>query len=255
MLVQQQINNSKNGALLWMATRSELLVFGFVRNLHQIDLLPTEIVLLFVVWFGLFMDKIDEDVSDKEIKVETIEGDDPHQIRTRETSSNNSYMAAIGQSIIQKGQKQDWKMKLLSSQNQLVIGIIDDINITTRPRDAIGLYFDDELHGYGISTVTSNKYHSYNEIGTGRQIFKYATQFKIKKDDVITLTLDLSTEKSTKGLLIYHVEKASINQAPAQIQYSGEYTNIAFKVDIDRKYRLAVAFFRTNPKLALFSNI
>ena len=237
-----------------LAIRRELLVFGFVRNFYQIDLLPTDIVLLFVIWFGSFMDKIDKSVSDKEINVKTIEGDDPHQIITRKSCSSwrDNYMTAIGQNVIQKGQKQEWKFRLLSRQNELVIGIIDNENITNRVRDVIGVYYDDELHGYGISTYSGNKYHNFNHNGAGRQSFKYATQFTIKKNDVITLTLDLSTEQSTRGLLIYHV-KGSIKQA--QIKYNGEYTNIAFKVDIDRKYRLAVGFWVSYPKLALLSNM
>ena len=87
--------------VLKMATKEELLIYGFLRASDELALLPAEIVLLFLTWFGLFRDTIDESLSDKVMEVQTIEGDNPHQVIIRKDTEHwSDYNTAIGQKII-----------------------------------------------------------------------------------------------------------------------------------------------------------
>ena len=100
-----------------MASKSELLVFEFLRSISQLNILPKEIVLLFVLWLGCD-DKIDEEHCDEPMYVEIM--DDDSQLISRLSGGNDIYYSVVGQSIIQKGQIQEWRFKILS--RHLVIG-------------------------------------------------------------------------------------------------------------------------------------
>ena len=100
---------------------------------------------------------------------------------------NGYFRTAIGKSVIQKGEIQVWRFQALSKQAKLIIGIIDTDNVTKR--DVVGLFFDDKLHGYGISTYLGCKYHSWSLHGItnnndGWYQYDWADQFKIRKNEV-----------------------------------------------------------------------
>ena len=152
----------------------------------------------------MFCDKIDEYLSDKSINVETIEAEHTYQIISRLDDSwtnwRDLYKTAIGQAIIAKGQIQEWRFKLLSETSSISIGIIDNDNVLFRSRKYIGAWYDDELHGYAVYLGTGKKLHDRDhENGKGSFILEYAPQFKVKKNDLVTLTRDLSQLRSRKG--------------------------------------------------------
>ena len=222
-----------------MAAESiELLVFGFVKEFVTVAV-PNDILLLLVVWLRI-KDVIDETNSDKGIYVETIDGDNPYQKISRKNldwRGKKAYISALGTDIIEKGQTQTWKFKILSNDPSFVIGIIDNNNISLR--EVIGRFYYKELNGYALSTSSGLKYHG----ATIGERFEYAQQFKIELNYLITLTLDLSQEENAKGIVKYIIEPPKKDQR-FDVKMDGEHTNIAFdKVDIDKQYRLAVAFW------------
>ena len=244
-----------------MATKEARLVYGFVRRLHEINLLPKDILSLIAQIFGRYGDKINKSLSD-DIYIKSSKSKDfSYQMITRINDYGDnpkSYLTAVGDGIIIKGQKQVWKMKLVSTDNTLVVGIVDSETIFLR--DVIGQFYDKKLGGYGISTYTGAKYHNYEYPYTeGTEKFPYAQQFKLGLGDTIILTLDLSQEESDKGLLRYEVEKASNKSKQNKnkqtdednIKMDDKYTNIAFEVDINGSYRLAISMYKSKPKIAL----
>ena len=243
-----------------MTSKEKSLVTGFVRNLYEFDLFPLEIITLLATWFGMFCDKIDESLSDNTIKVETIDGDNgiPYQVITRTdddwTSWRDVYKTAIGRALIQKGQIQDWRFRVLSDSSppKVIVGIIDNDNIANR--DVIGSFYDDEVHGYGVSFSRKRKLHDRTNKNTyddnkGSYEFLYASQFTLKKGDYARLTLDMSQQRSQVGLLTFIVESSS--NKDMKIKYDGDYNNVAFKVDINKKWRLAVGFYSDEPIISL----
>ena len=82
----------------------------------------------------------------------------------------------------------------------LVIGIVDDDRILTRP--LIERFYDNVLNGYGVSTSSCTKYHNAMNYANADSEFLYFKQFNsIGRDDIITIILDLSGQESSNGLL------------------------------------------------------
>ena len=230
-----------------MAAEEELLVHGFVRNSFQFDIFPVEIMVLLVTWFGVLRDEIDKVLSDTGIKVlHANRGTGSCQIISG--YSGNWKSTAIGQKIIAKGDTQKWKLQAMSDDPWLTIGIIEDDNVSKR--EDIGQLYSNQLHGYGISTNRGLKYHDFTTAPfRGARYFRWADLMNIKQNDVIILTLDLSQETNSNGLLMYDVETSEMKNEEMESEVNGD--NIAFEVDIDKKWRFAVQFNDSETKVAL----
>ena len=105
-----------------------------VSLLHQINVIPEEIISLLIVSFDSKGGRIDSALCDTDINVETITFGNfiPFQIIKSDGywyGKKKEYLSAIGNCIVTKGQIQTWKFQLLDKHNYLVIGIVDDANI------------------------------------------------------------------------------------------------------------------------------
>ena len=72
-------------------------------------------------------------------------------------------------------------------------------------------------------------------------IFKYGEQFQIKKDDIITMELDLTKDKGVLSFVFDSEFKRGITKLDESI------TNVFYdEIDVNRNWRAAVSFSGTN---------
>ena len=220
-----------------MSSREELLTYGYIREHHNsnnIELPPTDVILLLVSWITL-IDAFDTNKVPRDIQFE-----DENEARFQRTDTSiEDWVSVVGSYVVQKGSKQLWSFKTIAKA--IIIGIMDDELI--KSNDEIYDYTLFADGAYGLHILTWDK---YQRVCHG-SIAKYATQFKLWDffDDSIvikiSMELDMTQKENKNGILKYIVHNET-KKSLSEIRTDGEYTNIAWDdVDIDKKYRLVVA--------------
>ena len=233
-------------------TKKKLLTFGFVRefcNAENMVFLPNDIVELFVLWL-IFCDRIDINLCHEYIEL-TTKTDDKYgeyqQIGLKEFSYKHS--TAICEQIIKKGNKQLWTFKFeeIATDTYVILGIIDN-NIAIKEKGGIR-DFSVELGGYGLYLSSMRKYageYSLLYAGGGSSIFGYGQRFRFKKNDMITMELDLTKQKGVLSFT-FHAEYKSYLYLSKDLP-----SNVAYNdVDVDKQWRGAVAI--CDPELDIVS--
>eukprot|EP01084_Bolivina_argentea_P103417 185241_1 len=202
------------------------LIFGFTRECcksERIDILPDDIIKLFVEWTSL-SDCFHVEISDESIDIKTLISYQTIQRTTEMWNGKNHYSTAIGTDIICKGMKQIWKFKILAKKKNdrptIMVGIID--NNVAKSLEYIGTFWEGCSKGYGLSFYSGKKF------GPSCKLTSIQEQdlYKIEK---FTMILDLTQKNSEYGILYYQIDDSKL---------------IAFDaIDIDKEYRCAVALY------------
>ena len=219
--------------------RRELVAAGFVRELwrkvikNKIDLPPDDILKLIAIWIHL-MDSWDATVTHPNIiisyenNVECIE---------RKQKMDTVWYHCYGTDIIKKGMKKRWTfqfLKVAMSQSVSVIGIINDEFVDPHLLDFV---ITSKYGGYGLSTVN----HQLCPGGTA-MYNSYVNEHSYIRNTKLSMELDMT--KSNSATLAYLV-----NGGKDEIMTK---RNIAWdNIDINKKYRLCISFYRSNSKIAL----
>ena len=100
--------------------QEELLVYGYIKEyhrLHNIDLPPNDIILLFVSWIRL-MDSFDKDLIHKDFQF-----DSEICTKFKRERSDNAYASLVGSFIVKKGMTQRWTFR--AQTTEALLGIME----------------------------------------------------------------------------------------------------------------------------------
>ena len=222
----------------------ELLAGGYIREsckLLNIDLIPYDIILLLAIWV-VISDSFDINISDPDITIEEIKIEDTASIaqaaRAKAVKGNRTAHTAFGASIITKGDKISWKFQVLSHA-AFIIGIMNDNTLQKLQKEPdfkkIGDFTTQYGKGSGLWKGNLGGIGFYQG-SVVKSPFRYGQLFtnKVRKNDKIIMTLDLTDEKD--GKLSYSFETKATIEVPEGV------SNVACgNVDINGHYRLAVS--------------
>ena len=192
---------------------------------NSIDLLPSDIIELFVLWLS-FCDRFVPDLSDDNIE---ILGAECQQVKVR--AGGGHYCAtAVCKDIVKKGEKQSWKFQVVDKE--VILGIMEDkvaVERAGKIRD-----FSSSKGGYGLFLSDMRKYlDDYNA-----RVFEYAQQFEVKENDIITMELDLTKDKGVLTFTFHSKEKPQITD------------NIFYdQFEVNKNWRAAVVCTDQEPSL------
>ena len=221
------------------ALRKNLLTFGYVREyckLQNISLLPDDILELFVRWL-LFGDHFDENKAHPGIQLEWTENGVQKISLKAPEPENYEYYGAVGHLIIGKGEKYSWKFQMQHSTPRIQIGIIDDAILNLYQNEAVCDITDTKWSGWGIYLLNTSKYH--NDVDDGFFYLKW--NYRLEDEYNLILTLDLT---QNDGILSIDFEAEKAEKAVEAAQ-SKEDSYLYSNLDVNKKYRMAVAFQRT----------
>ena len=217
--------------------RQELLMFGFMRDYcKDIDKeLPSDdLIRLFAAWVAL-IDRWDKEKCHSGVEIVS-------KLATIcKTIVPLGAVTCIGESVIKKGEKNTWKLKVNSSY--VMAGIIDDEIVRTM--QDIDDFTAEYCGGYGLSLGYGIRFNDKFDFPQGDN-FHYAQQFKLHSvvgdsiGIVFEMELDLTQKENENGILRFVIDDKH-NKGIDTIETVGKYSNICFDtIDIDKKYRLAV---------------
>ena len=129
-------------------------------------------------------------------------------------------------------------MDQLPEFSTTVIGIVD--NDMIEEDEETGDFSDGVNKGYGLFLCSMLKYHGDEDYGSA---YDYAEQFEIEKNDTITMQLDMTQQISDKGLLFCSIHSKTKSDIK-EVRTDGQYSNVLYEVDINKKWRAAVAIKR-----------
>lgn len=226
-----------------MATREELVGYGYLRECAIINdkkSIPMDILNMVISWIPRLPGAFDMTVSNDAIQ---LHSDIPNMFMRRVAKSRNvqDHASIIGTSVVSKGIKKTWTLQIDNLSN-VMIGIIDNQVIDN---NKIITDFTDEFNkGYGLETSSWDVFH-VSDAPDG-SLAEYAEQFNIWNDETMTVLLDMTQKEYKHGVLKYILHNEPIMN-DLQIETHGRYSNIAYdNLDIDKKYRLAVAISQYN---------
>ena len=183
-------------------TKKNLLSFGFVREYckqNNLDFPPDDIVGLFAIWL-LICDSFDTHLSHEEMDITTEIDAKYGECQTIVNKVGTGYgRTAICANICKRGDKQYWKFQINGDDwynlKSVVIGIIDD-SVLNQDNNKNIVDFSIEKGGFGLYLKNMLMYHAGNFWNT--TTFEYGKQFNFKRNDIITMQLDLT---GAKGIL------------------------------------------------------
>ena len=211
---------------------------------NGIELLPEEITKLLILWL-CFKDRFDDNLSHKNIKITTIDDAKYGQCQKISLSSTRyTYFTAICKAMVEKGCKMEWTFRFdeIATNTNLLVGIVNDESAQAAKGDMCD-FSDSEYGGFGLFMRSQLKYHGAN-IGVD---FAYGDQFEYESNDLITMKLDLTQEKSQHGILscIMHSKvKDGVN--------IDEYSNVLWDdIDVNQKWRATIAMYKDTDSVTL----
>ena len=216
-----------------MATfRKDMLVFGYMRKYcKKVNIeFPDDLIQLFSSWVMLM------DIFDKH-KCHTLI-DFVTETKAIVKRMGSHYKSIFGTIIVQKGQKQSWKLKCSSCTT--LIGIIDNDMLTSNDNDNdIDDFTDSKYKGWALSLGLMRKFHASDSAADDDGEFEYGEQFQMfgSNEIILTMELDLTQEKHDNGILsfTFHMprEDGSV--------ISNNISNIAWDdIDVNKVYRAAI---------------
>lgn len=219
--------------------KRNLLAFGWVREYcraQHIIFLPNDILELFAQWL-FFYDLFDEDRVHSGIELECLENGNQKLSLKRQEPECYEYYAAIGHSMIQKGEKYSWKFRTINWNARVQIGIIDDAILESYKDELVCDITDNKWQGWGLYLLNTTKYHI--DVDGGRFYHKY--NFNFDTECKIVMTLDLTQNEGVLSIDFESERDEDYN--PANRTHG---TCLYGNLDVDKKYRMAIAFQRTS---------
>ena len=193
------------------------------------------------MWLS-FCDRFDENLSNKDIKIE-IENDDDYgeYQQIQPIRGVSGFATAICQNVVKKGDKQSWTFQI---ENLITIfGIIDDK--LARKKKGNVKDFSIITGGYGLYLNNMGRYHGS---WFPTDAFEYGKQFELGQGDMVTMELDLTKET---GILRFTIHSQLKNEIVDK-----EFNNIFDdEIDVDRKWRAAVAISSSSSIIKLLPYI
>ena len=211
----------------------ELCVYGYIRNHCNIDI-PDVLKQLCLAMYLITIDKWSKQLSHASFQIDQENGHICPSI------SGGGWKHAFGSFLIKKGEIMTWSIKITNESierldNRAVMYGISNISENDGwNKQSYGYHFCDLSFtgaGYGYDAWTGNTQTSLTV-----QRNNYGPSWD--KDDIITMTLDMSGQKY--GVLSYAI--------------NGKNLGVAFdQIDIDDKYRMTACIYYYD-KLQLVPN-
>ena len=187
--------------------KQQILVYGFMRTIEQINYIPDDLIRLCLSFYLILFDEWDNNRTISEyFKI--------NREQNSVTSIASSIKQAFGGTIVEKGQFQDWKIKVKNDSHTragliVVFGITDIDFVSADKAFSRG--------GFG--------YYSFSgQIFTNKGPKDYGKSWD--SHDVITMILDMTNNKF--GILSF-----KINDKDQGI--------VSKDIDINKKYCMAIA--------------
>eukprot|EP01083_Nonionella_stella_P157295 510564_1 len=224
----------------YMVCSVESLITGYYRR-HSRSHLPIDIAHLLYVWIGTICNEQWMDSYHHSIG-KTIISQSQQCVEAVNETNDDTFYSAFGTNIIGKGMIKTWDFKIGSigskmSKSHLVIGIVS-VNELSQYEAQCALKEDETFIGYGLDLKDGGLKNK--RVGYKQKLF--GNEFGIdgvSADDIITMTLDLSSDRKS-GELSYQIIR----------KYNETVSKVAFHPNVDDRWILAVKLSK-NEKLFL----
>ena len=174
--------------------QQELLVYGYVRSIDQIDNIPDELTRICLSFYRILFDTWDPKETSS----------DGYKINKEENSVTAlmPYKQAFGQFFVQKGQVQDWTIRGKDPADGYLIAVFGITDVENRSDGFQGYY------GYDGCFFCDNRAKKYGKSWTSQ--------------DTLTATLDMATNDEY-GTLSFKVNGEDRGIANKTIDLNNKY--------------------------------
>ena len=236
------MNNEKNKKNYWI-NRRDILVTGYIRKKHP--KLPKDIILMIINW--TFINDLWQNINNNKDMMIT---NNQQTIERISKCSRNCYYG-FGHEIITKSsykQMKKWKIKinkieyLEDNDCSLLIGIIESKKINwIKSNKFLGDFTYGVYGGYALKIASNKSYFVHKH----KKQLIYLENGKFKKNDIISIKLDLSNKNITNN----H------NKNPNNTKYGKLKFKFKENDGTEIKYGLNSEYKWENTKYTIFNNI